>query len=197
MPAFWDPPKITHTSDSHQKLQISKFQILEYCNNPSTRHTFWSCLIKYANMKWIRLVLWKIQSGHGFVHRQMDRRTVRQTDGMKPVYQLLLKHLSRYCHLLLISAPTMGYCTMLVSSIYSAFSFVRPTFPSIHTATLSYSRPHTTYFTVGPFPILFQPCCNHGKNRGSFAIDEGMGQGTHFKAMLVCLQASCTAANKS
>ena len=85
---------ITHTSDSHQisyhkktksKLQISKnlpkIQILEFCNNPYTWHTFWSCLIGCANMKWIRLVLWKIQSGHHFVHRQTDRRMERRTDG--------------------------------------------------------------------------------------------------------------------
>ena len=33
-------------------------------------------------MKWIRLLLWKIQSGHDFVHRRMDRRT----DNVKSVY---------------------------------------------------------------------------------------------------------------
>ena len=50
-------------------------QILEFCNNLYTRHTFSSWLIRCANMKWIRLLLWKIQSGHDFVHRRMDRRT--------------------------------------------------------------------------------------------------------------------------
>ena len=94
-PAFWDTPchpMITHTSsDSHQiqchkktksKLQIPKIQIFEFCNNSYTRHTFWSCLIRCANMKWIWPVLWKIQGGHGFVHRRTDRRT----DDVKPVY---------------------------------------------------------------------------------------------------------------
>ena len=38
-------------------------------------HTFWSCLIRCANMKWIQLVLWKIQSKQDFVHRRTDRRT--------------------------------------------------------------------------------------------------------------------------
>ena len=88
MPAFWDThrhPMITLTNDSHQipchkktksKLQIPKIcQIFKFCNNPYTRHTICSCLIRCANMKWIRLVLWKIQSKHGFVHRRMDRRT--------------------------------------------------------------------------------------------------------------------------
>ena len=85
-----------HTSDSHQmpchkktksKLQIPKIcQKFKFCNHPYMRHTFWSCLIKCANMKWIWLVLWKIQSGHGFVHRRTDRRT----DDVKPVYPFQL-----------------------------------------------------------------------------------------------------------
>ena len=45
-------------------------------------------------MKWIRLVLWKLQSRHGSVHRRMDRQTDGQTSGqmdrpmdnVKPVY---------------------------------------------------------------------------------------------------------------
>ena len=52
------------------------------------RHTFWSYLIRCANTKWIRLVLWKIQSGHDFVHRWTDRRTDRRTENVKPVYPL-------------------------------------------------------------------------------------------------------------
>ena len=58
--------------------------------------TFWSCLIRCANIKLIRIILWKLQSGHDFVHRQTDRRTDGQTDGrtdrwtdnVKPVYPL-------------------------------------------------------------------------------------------------------------
>ena len=34
-------------------------------------------------MKWIRQVLWKIQSGHDFVHRQMDRQTDGLMDGQR------------------------------------------------------------------------------------------------------------------
>ena len=49
-----------------------------------TWHTFWSCLIRCANMNWIQdqWVLLKIQSRHDSVHRRTDR----QIDKMKPVY---------------------------------------------------------------------------------------------------------------
>ena len=49
---------------------LPKFQIFEFWNEHYTRHTFWSCLIRCANMKWIRWVLLKIQSGHDSVHRR-------------------------------------------------------------------------------------------------------------------------------
>ena len=50
------------------------------------RHTFWSCLIRCANMKWIRWVLLKIQSGHDSVHIRTDGWTDGQTDKVKQVY---------------------------------------------------------------------------------------------------------------
>ena len=88
-------PMITHTMDSYQipwhnktksKLQIpkicQKFKFWNFAITFTRDTTFWSCLIRCANMKWIRLVLWKIQSGQDFVHRQTDRRT----DDVKPVY---------------------------------------------------------------------------------------------------------------
>ena len=69
-PAFWDTslrPMITHTSDSHQipnqkktksKLQILRklpnIQILKFCTTLYMRHTFWCCLIRCINMKWIQ-----------------------------------------------------------------------------------------------------------------------------------------------
>ena len=56
--------------------------IFELWHKHYTWHTFWSCLIRCANMKWIRWVLLKIQSGHDSVHRQTDG----QTDKVKPVY---------------------------------------------------------------------------------------------------------------
>ena len=47
----------------------------EYWNKHYTQHISWSCLIRCANMKWIRWVLLKIQSRHDSVHRQTDRQT--------------------------------------------------------------------------------------------------------------------------
>ena len=73
-----DKVKVTNSKN------LPKIKILGYCNNLYT--AYWSCLIRCANMKWIQLVLWKIQSGHDFVHRQTDRRTDRWRDDVKPVY---------------------------------------------------------------------------------------------------------------
>ena len=61
-----------------------KFQMFEFWNGHYTRHTFWSCLIRCANMKWIRWVLLKIQSGHDSVHRRTDG----QGDTSIPPFQL-------------------------------------------------------------------------------------------------------------
>ena len=84
---------ITHTIESYwilsQKKTKSKLQIYKIRQNFKfltfemhyTRHTFWSCLIRCANMKWIQGVLWKIQSGHDSVHRRTDGQTDRRTDG--------------------------------------------------------------------------------------------------------------------
>ena len=88
---------ITHTIESYwiprqkktkSKLQIKKirqnFKIFEFQNGHYTRHTFWSCLIRCANMKLIRWVLLKIQSGHDSVHRRTDG----QGDTSIPPFQL-------------------------------------------------------------------------------------------------------------
>ena len=84
-------PDYWFTSDLESKPHKSKLQIekkmpklhtLEFCNKPEKQHTFWSCLIRCVNIKWIRLVLWKLQSGHDSV----NRRTDGQTDDVKPVY---------------------------------------------------------------------------------------------------------------
>ena len=66
-PAFWDTPRrhmITHTSDSHQipsqNKTKSKLQILKNCQKCKfwkklyTWHTFWGCLKRCINMKWIQ-----------------------------------------------------------------------------------------------------------------------------------------------
>ena len=106
MPAFWGYPPPPHDYPYHwvildpkskeDKVEVTnlknsqKFQISEFWNRHYTRHTFFSCLIRCANMKWIWWVLLKIQSGHDFVHRrtdgQTDGRTEGQTDKVIPVY---------------------------------------------------------------------------------------------------------------
>ena len=43
---------------------LPKLQILTILKNCYMCHTFWSCLIKCVNMKWIQQVLLKILSGH-------------------------------------------------------------------------------------------------------------------------------------
>ena len=47
-----------------------KYKIFEFWKEHYTWHTFISCLIRCANMKWIRWVLLKIQSRHNSVHRR-------------------------------------------------------------------------------------------------------------------------------
>ena len=89
---------VTHTIDLHQipsknktksKLQIlKKCQILKFCKELYTRHTFWSCLIRCINMKWIQPELYARDScnnvsGKGVVltgrgqneHRKREGRT--------------------------------------------------------------------------------------------------------------------------
>ena len=96
-PAFWAYPPPPHDYPYHwvildpkskeDKVKVTnyknspKFQIFEFWSGHYTRHTFLSCLIRCANMKWIRWVLLKIQSGHDSVNRRTDGRTDRRTDG--------------------------------------------------------------------------------------------------------------------
>ena len=97
-PAFWGYPPPPHDYPYHwvildpkskeDKAKVTylknspKFQIFEFWNGHYTQHTFWSCLIRCTNMKWIRWVLLKIQSGHDPVHRRTDG----QMDKVIPVY---------------------------------------------------------------------------------------------------------------
>ena len=87
---------ITHTivildpKSKDDKVKVTNFKnspklhIFDFWNGHYTRHTFWSCLIRCVNMKWIRWVLLKIQSGHNSVHRRTDG----QGDTSIPPYQL-------------------------------------------------------------------------------------------------------------
>ena len=96
-PAFWGYPPPPHDYPYHgvildpkskeDKVKVTnsknlpKFQIFEFWNKHYTRHTFWDCLIRCANMKWIWQVLSKIQSRHDSVHRWTDGQTDGRTDG--------------------------------------------------------------------------------------------------------------------
>ena len=87
-PAFWGCPPPPHDypfywvildpKSKEDKVKVTnfknspKFQIFELWNKHYTRQTFWSCLIRCANMKWIWQILLKIQSGHDSVHRRTD-----------------------------------------------------------------------------------------------------------------------------
>ena len=81
-------PKTTSQKKTKSKLQIWKIRqnakIFEFWNGHYMRHTFWSCLIRCTNMKWIRWVLLKIQSRHDSVHRRTDG----QGDTSIPPFQL-------------------------------------------------------------------------------------------------------------
>ena len=74
-PAFWGYPLPPHDypyywvildpKSKEDKVKginlknLPKFQIFEFWNKLYTRHTFWSCLIRCANMKWIQLYCWR------------------------------------------------------------------------------------------------------------------------------------------
>ena len=99
-PAFWGYPLPPHDYPYHwvlldpkskeDKVKVTnlknllKFIIFEFWNKHYTRHTFWGCLLRSANMKWIRWVLLKIQRGHHSVHRRTDG----QGETIIPPFQL-------------------------------------------------------------------------------------------------------------
>ena len=68
---------------------LPKFQIFEFLKQFCMRHTFLSCFMIFANMKWIRWVLLKLPSGHHFIYRRTDGRTDGQGETSIPPFQLL------------------------------------------------------------------------------------------------------------
>ena len=84
-PLSWLPLLLSHIgsqvkrrqSQSYRFKEFAKFQMFEFLNKRYTWHTFWSCLIRCANLKWIQQVLLKIQSGHDSVHGWTDGRLWR------------------------------------------------------------------------------------------------------------------------
>ena len=93
MPAFWGYPPPPHdypyhwvildTKSKDDKVKVKnlknspKLPFFSFWNKHYTQHTFWSCLIRCANLKWIQWVLLKIQRGHDSVHRRTDKQTDR------------------------------------------------------------------------------------------------------------------------
>ena len=63
----------TRQSEKCKFEEIANIQILEFFTKLNARHT-WSLLIRCVNMKWVRLVLWMIHSGHDSVHRRADEQ---------------------------------------------------------------------------------------------------------------------------
>ena len=83
--ASWLPIPLSHIGSQVKRRQSQSYEFkkkFEFWNGHCTRHTFLSCLIRCANMKWIRWVLLKIQSGHDSVRRRTDG----QRDKVIPVY---------------------------------------------------------------------------------------------------------------
>ena len=99
MPAFWGYPHrlmITLTNESYwipsqrRQSQSCKFKEFAKIAKHYTGHTFWSCLIRCANMKWIRQVLLKIQSGNDSGHRRTRwNQYIPLSTSLKRGYSLL------------------------------------------------------------------------------------------------------------
>ena len=84
MPASWLPILLSHIiildpKSEEDKIKVNqsykfknspKFQFFKFWNKHYTRHTFWSCLIRCANMKWIQ-----------WVFRRYRADTILSTDG--------------------------------------------------------------------------------------------------------------------
>ena len=88
-PAFWGyppddawlPTLLSHIESQVKRRQSQSYKFKEFAkisfffkfwNKLYTGHVFWSCLIRCANMKWIRQLLLKIHCVHDSVHRRTD-----------------------------------------------------------------------------------------------------------------------------
>ena len=84
--ASWLPILLSNIGSQVKRRQSQIYKLKEFAeiykfwNKLYTRHTFWSCLIRCANMKWIQRVLLKIQCVH--------RRTDGQGETSIPPFQL-------------------------------------------------------------------------------------------------------------
>ena len=168
-PAFWGYPAASwlpiqlsligsqvkrRQSQSYKIKEFAKIQIFEFCYKQNTQHTFWSCLMRYGNMKWIWQVLLKIQSGHHFFHRWTDGRTDGRTDGQGetsiPPFQLSWSGGYNYCNM---SIPMEDHI-WLILTVHS-----RQHVYSLHLVMLCFVM--ISYWLISPifFMILDQARC--------------------------------------
>ena len=136
-PAFWGylppPPHdypyywvILDPKSKEDKVKVinlkdlAKFQICEFWHKLYMRHTFWSSLIRCANMKWIRWVLLKIQSGHDSVHRG----TYGQGETSIPPFQL--RWSGGYDEIHFIILLNLQYKLHQIQSLNTVLDIVKP-----------------------------------------------------------------------
>ena len=91
----WLPILLSHIGSQVKRRQSQSYKFKEFTKIENcwilkhyTRHTFWSCLIRCANMKWNRREFLKIQRGHDSVHRRTDGRTDGQGETSISPFQL-------------------------------------------------------------------------------------------------------------
>ena len=102
--------------------KLPKYQILEFFKNLNTRDTFGCWLIRCANMK-IRLVFWKTESGHDYVHRRTGGRTdghgqvkpsplnFVEAEGIKPFALHIGSIIIQLCHNYTHTTAAIVICT--------------------------------------------------------------------------------------
>ena len=64
-----------------RQSQLSKCKEIAKNLQKTDRATQFLMFVDCVNMKWVRIVLWKIQSGHDYVHRLTDGQADGRKDG--------------------------------------------------------------------------------------------------------------------
>ena len=75
--APWLPILVVHIRSQVKNRQSQSYKFEKNCQKFKLymRHTFWSCLIRCINIKWIQLELQALQSGHRMRDGQTNGRT--------------------------------------------------------------------------------------------------------------------------
>ena len=90
------PEKDRTWCDVIQYNNSAKIQIMNFKKKLDILLTFWNWLIRSVNMKWIRLVLLKIQKEHDLVCRPVDGRHDGQTGGQSETSVTTHTHLDSF-----------------------------------------------------------------------------------------------------